>query len=320
MELTGIHHVTAVTGDASRNVAFYTHVLGMRLVKKTVNQDDVAAYHLYYGDEIGSPGTALTFFDWPHAGPTHPGVGTTTTTALRVLSRAALDGWIDRLDQYGVSHSGIVAPYGRAGITFADPEGQSLALVEDGGAPAGPLWQESPVPSEMAIRGFDAVTLAVRSLGPTATVLTDVLGFRQTDEYAEAAGRVAVFTTGAGGPGTTVYVAERPNQPYARVGIGGVHHVAFRTPNDAEHHAWQERIAAAGLGVTPEIDRFYFHSIYFREPGGILFEIATDTPGFAVDEPVESLGETLALPPFLEPQRAAIEANLRPIVPVALTT
>ena len=319
MELGGIHHVTAVTADASQNVAFYTQVLGMRLVKKTVNQDDVSAYHLYYGDDVGSPGTALTFFDWPLS-PNHPGAGTTTTTALRVPSRAALDGWTDRLDRFGVAHGDITAPYGRASIAFTDPEGQRLALVDDGDAPfIGTPWLGSPVPPEMAIRGFDAVTLAVRTLAPTARVLTDVLGFRQVDEQmADDSGRIVVFETGAGGPGATVVVAERPDLPHAHVGTGGVHHVAFRTPNEAEHRAWQRRIAAAGLQVTPAIDRFYFHSIYFREPGGILFEIATDGPGFATDEPVATLGETLALPPFLEGQRAAIEAGLRPITPMEI--
>ncbi len=320
MELGGMHHVTAVTGNASLNVAFYTQVLGLRLIKKTVNQDDVSAYHLFYGDAVGSPGADFTFFDWPQAGPTHTGVGTTTTTALRVPSRAALDWWADRLTTFGITYSEVVMPSGRTGITFPDPEGQSLALVDDGGAPFdGTPWQESPIPPEMAIRGFDGVTLAVRALAPTAQVLTEVLGFRQTATHEDdGEGRVAVFETGAGGPGATVTVIERPTIPYAHVGIGGVHHVAFRTPNTAEHHAWQERIAAAGLRVTPEIDRFYFHSIYFREPGGILFEIATDGPGFATDEPVESLGEKLALPPFLEGQRAAIEAGLRPITPISL--
>jgi len=321
MELSGIHHVTAVTGDASRNVAFYTQALGMRLVKKTVNQDDVSAYHLFYADGVGSPGTDMTFFDWPQAGPTRPGVGTATTTALRVPSHAALDWWAARLDTYGVPHSGIIAPHGRARIAFSDPEGQSLALVDDGGAPANSVpWQESPVPPEMAIRGFDSVSLTVRTLAPTARVLTDILGFRQTDEQTEPDGdaRVAVFETGAGGPGATVFVAERPDLPPASVGMGGVHHVAFRTPNDAEHRAWQQRIAAAGLRVTPEIDRFYFRSIYFREPGGILFEIATDGPGFATDESVDTLGTSLALPPFLEGRRAAIEAGLRPITPPEL--
>lgn len=322
MELSGIHHVTAVTGDASRNVAFYTQALGMRLVKKTVNQDDVSAYHLFYADGIGSPGTDMTFFDWPQAGPTRSGVGTTTTTALRVPNRAALDWWGARLDTYHVPHSSVIAPYGRARIAFTDPEGQSLALVDDGGAAfAGAPWQESPVPPEMAIRGFDSVSLAVRTLAPTAQVLTDVLGFRQTGDYAEAESdaRVTVFETGVGGPGATVYVTEQPNLRYASVGMGGVHHVAFRTPNNEEHHAWQQRIAAAGFRVTPEIDRFYFHSIYFREPGGILFEIATDGPGFATDESVDTLGTSLALPPFLEGQRAAIEAGLRPIVPLELS-
>ncbi len=322
MELGGIHHVTAVTGNASRNVAFYTQALGMRLVKKTVNQDDLSAYHLFYADGVGSPGTDMTFFDWSQAGPTRPGIGTTTTTALRVPSRAALAWWVARLDEYGVSHSGIVTADDRARVTFTDPEGQSLALVDDGGVSFdGVPWQEGTVPPEMAIRGFDSVSLTVRTLAPTAHILTDILGFRQTGEYTATAGgeRVVVFETGGGGPGATVYVTEQPTMDDAQVGIGGVHHVAFRTPNDAEQHAWRERIAAVGLRVTPEIDRFYFHSIYFREPGGILFEIATDGPGFATDEPISSLGASLALPPFLEGQRASIEAGLRPITPLELS-
>lgn len=321
MELGGIHHVTAVTGDASRNVAFYTQVLGMRLVKKTVNQDDVSAYHLYYGDEVGSPGTALTFFDWPQAGPTRLGAGTTTRTGLRVPSRAALDDWAARLDEFGVAHGGIIERNGRAAIDFADPEGQPLALVDDGGTPpGGDPWPASPTPPEMAIRGFDAVTLTVRALAPTARVLTDVLGFRRSGMYAAAdgGGEVHVFATAAGGPGTEVHVAERPDLPDARVGIGGVHHVAFRAPDDAAHAAWRERIAAAGFRVTPQIDRFYFRSIYFNEPGGVHFEIATDGPGFAVDEPVAHLGESLVLPPFLEGHRAAIEEGLRPIRPMEI--
>jgi glyoxalase family protein len=321
MELGGIHHVTAVTGDASRNVAFYTQALGMRLVKKTVNQDDVSAYHLFYADGVGSPGTDLTFFDWPNAGPTRPGIGTTTRTSLRVPSRAALDAWAARLDSFGIPHSGVTQQNGRAAITFADPEGQPLALVDDGGAPfQGAPWAESPVSPEMQVRGFDTVTLAVRNLAPTAQVLTQVLGFQQTGVYVaeDGSGDLHVFSTGSGGPGAEVHLVEQPGLPYARVGIGGVHHVAFRTPNDDEHRAWQERIAASGLRVTPQIDRFYFRSIYFREPGGVLFEIATDGPGFATDEPIESLGNALALPPFLEDQRAEIERGLRPITPVEL--
>ncbi len=317
MELTGIHHVTAVTGDTDYNVAFYTQVLGMRLVKKTVNQDDVSAYHLFYSDGAGSPGMDMTFFDWPMAIRNRPGTGAVTRTAFRVPSREALDWWRERLDAYGVAHGGVTERYGRAALTFADAEGQHLALVDDGGVPFGTPWEGSPVPPELQIRGFADVALTVRNLEPTATVLTDVLGFRRVATYPaeDGNGMVTAFETGPGGPGAIVYVAERPDLPPAAGGRGGVHHVAFRTPNEEEHRAWRERIAAAGLHVTPEIDRFYFRSIYFREPGGILYEIATDGPGFATDEDPAHLGEQLALPPFLEPYRAQIEAGLHPIEP-----
>jgi glyoxalase family protein len=313
LELGGIHHVTAVTGRAAENVRFYTQVLGMRLVKKTVNQDDVSAYHLFYGDEVGSPGTEVTFFDWPDAGQNRPGAGEVATIALRVTGEAALQYWADRLTGAGIEHQGIEEYGGRGMIRFTDPEGQRLALVDDGGVPGGSPWRESPVPAEFAIRGIAFVTLVVRDLGPTETVLRDVLGFRRVAELTLDGHRRVVFETGPGGPGTEVHVEVRPELPYARTGIGGVHHVAFRTLTDEQHRRWQERVAAAGLAVTPVIDRYYFRSLYFREPGGVLFEIATDGPGFAVDEDPAQLGERLALPPFLEPYRVQIEAGLRPI-------
>lgn len=316
MQLTGLHHVTAVTGDAPENVRFYRQVLGMRLVKKTVNQDDVSAYHLFYGDEVGHAGTEVTFFDWPQAGPNIAGAGSLTEIALRVSGRAALDWWEERLAVHGVRHGGIVERAGRAALAFADPEGQRLLLVDDGGVPGGTPWAESPVPREHGIRGLHGITMIVRQLGPTARALTEALGFREVGTY-EAPGdpalQVTVFTTGDGGPGTEVHVAARPDLPPGHVGIGGVHHVAFRTPDDAEHQRWQGRLSSLGLRPTPVIDRFYFKSIYFRVPGGALFEIATDGPGFATDEDPAHLGERLALPPFLEPHRAQIEAGLRPL-------
>jgi glyoxalase family protein len=316
MELEGLHHVTAVTGDTSENVRFYTETLGLRLVKKTVNQDDVSAYHLFYGDEVGHAGTEVTFFDWPNIGPNLPGVGSVAAIGLRVPGRAALDWWAGRLDDLGVPHGPIVDRGGRASIALTDAEGQRLVLADDGGSGGGTPWAGSPVPAAMGIRGLDSMTLGVRRLGPTTQVLTELMGFRQRDEYltpGDQGRRVLVFEVGPGGPGTELHIEERDDLPPARLGAGGVHHVAFRTPNDEEHAAWQRRLASAGVRVTPVIDRFYFKSIYFREPGGILFEIATDGPGFATDEDAAHLGERLSLPPFLEPHRARIEAGLKPI-------
>jgi glyoxalase family protein len=317
MELGGLHHVTAVTTEAAENVAFYTEVLGLRLVKKTVNQDDVAAYHLFYGDELGRPGTEVTFFDWPHlrVAPNHAGAGEISATELRVTGREVLEYWAGRLEEFGVEHGGVEERDSRSLIAFTDPEGQRLRVVDDTGAgvPGGIPWAESPVPQEAGIRGLGAVELTVRDLGPTAWVLTEVLGFRLTSEYAQNGGRVVAFEVGPGGPGAEVRVVEEPGASPAHLGRGGVHHVAFRTPDDEEHAAWRERIQAAGLGVTPQIDRYYFRSIYFREPGGVLFEIATDGPGFTSDEDAAHLGERLALPPFLEPHREEIERRLAPI-------
>lgn len=319
MELEGLHHVTAVTGNAAGNVRFYTRALGMRLVKKTVNQDDVSAYHLFYGDELGHPGTEVTFFDWPRIGPNVPGTGMIAAIGLRVPSREALDWWARRLHDLGVERGEVEDRGGRATLAFADPEGQRLELVAAGARPGDSPWKDSPIPAEMAIRGLASVTLVVESLGPTERTLTGVLGFRRSGTYPfpDAPNReVVVFATGPGGAGAEVHVEERPQLPPARLGIGGVHHVAFRTPGDVEHRQWRERVARARLGVTPVIDRYYFKSIYFREPEGVLFEIATDGPGFATDESPEHLGEGLALPPFLEPHRAAIEAGLVPLGPV----
>jgi glyoxalase family protein len=322
-ELDGLHHVTAVTGDAARNVAFYTETLGLRLVKKTVNQDDVSAYHLFYGDSVGHPGTELTFFDWPDAGPKRSGTGTIAAIALWVPTREALAWWAERLDQHGVVHGAVAEALGRLALPFADPEGQALELVapnEGERVPTGPTpWDGSPVPAEYQIRGLHAVRVVVRQGDPTVRVLTDTLGFREVGRdrlAADGQGTVRdvhVFAVGPGGIGTEVQVEERPDLPFGRVGIGGVHHVAFRTPNPEQHQAWQQQVAQAGLQVTPIIDRFYFKSIYFREPGGVLYEIATDGPGFATDEDPAHLGERLALPPFLEPYRAEIEAGLRPL-------
>ncbi len=314
MQLTGLHHVTAVTGQAARNVEFYTHVLGMRLVKKTVNQDDVSAYHLFYGDNVGHAGTEVTFFDWPTMTPNRPGTGSIAAIGLTVPGPAALAWWDDALTGAGVEHQGIVERGGRSVLSFADPEGQRLVLVADGATHEFSPWNASPVPAEKQIRGLHHVLLVVEELAPTEAVLTGILGFQRGQDYPSPENPerpVAVFETAGGGAGAGVHVEERPQMMPARLGTGGVHHVAFRTPNDEQHRQWQERIASAGIGVTEVIDRFYFHSIYFREPGRVLFEIATDGPGFATDEDAAHLGESLALPPFLEPRRAEIEAGLQ---------
>jgi len=316
MELTGLHHVSAMTAQAARNVAFYTQVLGMRLVKKTVNQDDPSSYHLFYADEIGRPGTDLTFFDIPYLAPNRPGTRSISRTGLRVRGREALAFWQERLAEHGVTQGTIQMEAGRAVLPFQDFEGQRLVLVDDTDAalPGGTPWEHSPVPVEMGIRGLASVTLTVADPEPTAWVLTEVMGFRLAESEAGGAEQqVLIFETGPGGPGAQVRVAVRPDLPPERLGRGGVHHVAFRVPDFEQHEAWIGRLARAGLHNSGIIDRFYFKSIYFREPNGILFELATDGPGFVADEDAESLGERLALPPFLEPQRARIEANLKPL-------
>jgi len=321
MQLGGLHHITAITGNASLNVAFYTDALGLRLVKKTVNQDDVSAYHLFYGDETGKPGFDLTFFDWPNAGPNRYGAGTISAISFGVNGREALEWWAQRLESFKVSHDGIQTQEanGRSVLAFRDPEGQRLELIDAEGRLQSTPWKGSPIPSEVALQGFYAVRLIERSLNPTAQFLTETLGFQYSGSYqSEEKTTVSVFEVGSGGPGTQVHLDVHPNAQGGRPGIGGVHHVAFRTPNDEEQAQWHAKIARRNRSISSIIDRFYFHSIYFREPGGVLFEIATDGPGFATDEDVEHLGESLALPPFLEPHRKEIEANLRPIIPIKL--
>ena len=315
MQLTGIHHVTAVSADAPGNHAFYTGVLGMRLVKKTVNQDDVTAYHLFYADKHGSPGTDLTFFDWP-APPERRGGRTVTLTGLRVAGEGVLDWWREHLASAGVSVAEPTTRDGRGVLDFTDPEGQRLALVDDGGTGPAHPWEKSPVPAERQIRGLGPITLTVPELAPTAAVLTEVMGMRAVRDYPDPVSpnhRVHVFEMGEGGAGAELHVAVRPDLTVARPGAGGVHHIAFRAPDDREHRAWVKRLASFGVPNSGVVDRFYFRSLYFREPGGILFEIATDGPGFAADEPAETMGTKLALPPAFEPHRRDIEAGLKPL-------
>ncbi len=314
MQLTGIHHLTAISADAPGNRRFYEGVLGMRLVKKTVNQDDVSAYHLFYADGLATPGTDITFFDWP-AAPERRGTHSIARTGLRVAGADALDWWRERFAEMGVKHGEIAERDGRLTLDFEDPEGQRLSLVDDGGAGEANPWAKSPVPANDQIRGLGPITLSVPDLLPTDAVLTAVMNMRpvRTYPHPENPGdTVHVYEMGEGGPAAELHVAVQPGMPAARQGRGGVHHVAFRTP-DAEYGAWAERLNSMRIPNSGKIDRFYFKSLYFREPNGILFEIASDGPGFAADEPLEKLGERLALPPFLEPRRAEIEAGLKPV-------
>ncbi len=312
MQLTGIHHLTAISAKPRDNLAFYKGLLGLRLVKKTVNQDDVSAYHLFYADGKGSPGTDITFFDFP-AAPERRGANSIARTALRVAGEASLAFWRERLEQAGGVVGDIREIDGRLTLPFEDGEGQRLALIDDGGAGSSSPWERSLVPAEHQIRGLGPITLNVRELGRSAMVLTEVMNMRRVRDYASVDGEVHVFAMGEGGPAAELHVIEGKDLPQAAQGAGGVHHVAFRTPDETQYHAWTARLNELRIANSGEIDRFYFRSLYFREPNGILFEIATDGPGFASDEPLESMGEKLALPPFLEPRRAAIEAGLKPI-------
>jgi glyoxalase family protein len=317
MQLNGIHHVTAVSGHISLNVDFYTRLLGLRLVKKSVNQDDVSAYHLFYADKVGSPGTDMTFFDWPGIGREWRGTDSIAATAFRVDGRVALDYWVERLTHFKVNHQGIEHFAGRDMLRFEDPEGQRLMLVDDGGSAfEGEVWDGSDVPVEYALRGFYAVLLSTPRLENIEPFLVHLLNYQETGRHAHPSQpdhEVVIYSVGEGGPGRELWVVEEPDLAPARLGAGGVHHVAFRVANSEEHRYWRQYIAAARVPVSQVIDRYYFQSIYFRISSGILFEIATDGPGFTADEEQESLGEKLALPPFLEPRRAEIEAGLKPI-------
>lgn len=316
MQLTGIHHLTAVSADIRGNYRFYTQTMGMRLVKRSVNQDDVSAYHLFYADAIGTPGTDLTFFDWKMA-PERRGSRSLIRTHLRVQGRDALEWWAERLTASNVRNRGLGESDGRLTLDFEDPEGQRLALIDDGGqGDPHRAWEKSPVPVDRQVRGLGPIVMSVPTLRPTDTLLTGVLSMRPAREYPNpenARERVHVYEMGGGGPHAELHVAVQPDLPPARLGAGGVHHVAFRTPTEQEYHAWADHLATLGIPNSGEIDRYYFRSLYFREPNGILFEIATDGPGFGVDEDPATLGETVALPPFLEPMRAAIMARLEPI-------
>jgi len=303
--LHGLHHVTAVTARAQANLDFYTRTLGMRLVKKTVNQDDVSAYHLFYADAIGSAGSDLTFFDWDHTPTVRIGAGTVSETGLRVLGgETSLQQWVKWFDEQKVGHGAIETLSGKPTLAFQDGEGQRLRLIADEtSATATHPWHGSPVPLSAAIVGLGSVDLTVGDADATSRFLTDVLGFSHNGE---------LFETGPGGTGAQLRVIGSTTR--GQDGAGGVHHVAWRVRDEAELLDWQRHLESHGHRTSGEVERHYFKSLYFRIPGGILFEIATDGPGFAADgEDPEHLGEKLALPPFLEPHRARIEAGIKPL-------
>ena len=304
MKVLGIHHVTAVSARITENLAFYTGVLGMRLVKKSVNQDDVSAYHLFYADEVGSPGTDLTFFDWPTIQANRPGPASVALTTLRVQGES-LQAWEARFAQHGVVFERDLDKKGRDRISFADPEGQRLALVDDTGLAGTVVPFTKVVGDAMAIRGILGVDLDSARPDSTKKVLTDILGFEDVDG--------SRFTINSGDHAAELIVHEPKERSIGQVGAGGVHHVAFGVKDDLESDIFKDKLEAAGFRTSGFVDRFYFHSLYFREPGGVLFELATMGPGFASDEDAAHLGERIALPPFLEPQRASIEANLKPL-------
>ncbi len=315
MNLTGIHHLTAISASIRENLRFYTQTLGMRLVKRSVNQDDASAYHLFYADGLGSPGTDVTFFDWPMPREKR-GTHSIVRTHLRVAGGDTLEFWAARLRDAGVAVADIVERDGRLRLDFEDPEGQRLSFLDDGGAGEAHPWERSPVDAAHQVRGLGPIVLSVPQLAPTDAVLQHALHMRPVREYphpASARHTVHVYEMGTGGAGAELHVAVQPDLPVARQGAGGVHHVAFRTPTYEEYDAWTERLGELGIPNSGPVDRHWFRSLYFREPNGILFEIATDGPGFAVDEDAATLGEKIVLAPFQESRRAEIVANLKPL-------
>jgi glyoxalase family protein len=310
MRQNGIHHVTAIAGQARRNLDFYSRVLGLRLVKRTVNFDDPGTYHFYYGDESGQPGTILTFFPWEHANPGRLGVGETMESVFRV-PEGSTGFWTRRFIEHGLPHDAPEKRFGETKIAFKDPDGMRLSLAAIPGIEREPAWMEGKVPAEHAIRGFHSASLLVATAAPTAAILSDILGFTETGREGSVV-RYAARETSVGG---IIDLHETGNALRGRHGAGTIHHIAFRAASDSVQSEMVERLAHDhGVRTTDQKNRDYFRSVYFREPNGILFEIATDDPGFAVDEPAASLGQTLKLPRFLEPSRERIEAALPKII------
>lgn len=306
MHTAGLHHVTAIAGDAQTNLNFYAGVLGLQLVKRTVNFDDPGTYHFYYGTEFGAPGTILTFFAWPGARAGAVGTGQVNATAFSVPA-GSLDWWTQRFRTYRVAFNDTpLQRFGEEVLRFKDFDGLELELVMSAQPDPREPWSDGRVPAEFAIRGLHAVTAHEEGYERSARLLTDLLGFSKV----ASEGNRFRYAAGSGGSGEFIDLLCTPDAPLARSGAGTIHHVAWRAADDAQQIAWREKIVNAGSNVSPVLDRQYFHSIYFREPGGVLFEIATDAPGFATDESPGELGAHLKLPPWLEPVRAQIEANL----------
>jgi glyoxalase family protein len=306
--IPGIHHITAITSDPQQNIDFYMGMLGQRLIKRTVNFDDPGSYHFYFGDEQGHPGTIMTFFAWPGAPRGRQGVGQISATAYSVPA-GSLDFWTDRLRAHGVDGIERGTRFGEEVLSFSDPDGLPLELIAPLTVDARAGWANGPIPTEYAIRGFHSATLWLRHAAPSAALLSEHLGFILVGEE----GQRTRYTAADERPGAFVDLLVTPGAPAAYQAAGTVHHIAWRVANDAAQQAWRENLLRSGLSVTEVRDREYFHSIYFREPGGILYEIATDPPGFAIDEAPESLGTALKLPPWLEPKRGAIEHALPPV-------
>jgi glyoxalase family protein len=307
IKFAGIHHVTAIAEDPQENVDFYAGVLGLRLVKKTVNFDDPSSYHLYYGDTAGNPGTIMTFFSWPGVHRGRIGNGQVSATSFAV-PEDSLGYWVERLLQHGVRFEQPKKRFDETVLAFRDPDGLAIELVTQPGGDRGDVWERSLVPSEYAIRGISGVSLSEQSGVVTRDLLANFLGFEKVEE---ANGRARYLTTSSGG--SFADVLEEPDGLRGLTSVGTVHHVAWRAPDEETQREWREEISTRGFSVTPVLDRNYFRSIYFREPGGVLFEIATDQPGFAVDEEPEHLGENLKLPSWLEKDRERIEESLPPV-------
>jgi len=306
--ITGLHHVTVIAGDAQENLDFYAGVLGMRLVKKTVNQDVPGTYHLFYADGEAHAGTDLTFFPWPDMAPGQQGVGLTVEVALAV-PLDSLEYWADRLAQHGIPMGNPSSRFGERLLTFADPHGLRLALVETADVREFTSWTRSSVPEASQVRGLHGVRLLVRSAAPTVELLTGTLGFEEVGQE-DGWRRFALPGTRSG---RVLDIREAPTERQGTWGTGSVHHIAWRVPDDATEVEVQDRLSHAGRRPTEVIDRFWFKSVYFKEPGGALFEVATDGPGFGVDEPLEQLGARLVLPPWLEQRRTMIESGLPPL-------